>query len=113
MLFVEAGGYSEPSLWDKEAWAWKKKEGVQHPAFGGARENLWLLSHDVWGDPASDGLAGVCEPRGGDGVCEVAWTQVANRGAIFIARRTALRTREVERNYPMGRGSARSAVRKF
>jgi len=38
MLFVEAGGYSEPSLWDKEAWAWKKKEGVQHRLFGGARE---------------------------------------------------------------------------
>ena len=42
MLFVEAGGYSEPSLWDKEAWAWKKKEGVQHPAFWRRAGNLWL-----------------------------------------------------------------------
>jgi iron(II)-dependent oxidoreductase len=42
MLFVEAGGYSEPSLWSKEAWAWKKKEGVQHPAFWRRAGNLWL-----------------------------------------------------------------------
>ena len=42
MLFVEAGGYSEPSLWDKDGWAWKKKEGVQHPAFWRREGNLWL-----------------------------------------------------------------------
>jgi iron(II)-dependent oxidoreductase len=42
MLFVEAGGYSEPSLWEKEAWAWKKKEDVQHPAFWRRAGNLWL-----------------------------------------------------------------------
>ncbi len=101
MLFVEAGGYSEPSLWDKEAWAWKKKEGVQHP-----------VSHDVWGDPASDGLAGVCEPRGGDGVCEVAWTQVANRGAISSrgVRHFGLGSGA---KLPVGRGNAGSAVREF
>jgi hypothetical protein len=28
MLFVQAGGYSEASLWDTEAWAWKSREGV-------------------------------------------------------------------------------------
>src|SRR6202023_1344984 len=33
MSFVQAGGYSTASLWSEEAWAWKKKEGVQHPAF--------------------------------------------------------------------------------
>ena len=42
MLFVQAGGYSEPALWDKDAWAWKKKEGVQHPAFWRRAGNLWL-----------------------------------------------------------------------
>jgi len=42
MLFVDAGGYSAPSLWDEEAWAWKKKEGVQHPAFWRRAGNLWL-----------------------------------------------------------------------
>jgi ergothioneine biosynthesis protein EgtB len=42
MLFVQAGGYSEPSLWDKEAWAWKKKEGVQHPVFWRRAGNLWV-----------------------------------------------------------------------
>jgi iron(II)-dependent oxidoreductase len=41
MLFVEAGGYSEPSLWDKAAWAWKIKDGVQHPAFWRRAGNLW------------------------------------------------------------------------
>lgn len=42
MLFVESGGYSEASLWDKEAWTWKKKENVQYPAFWRRAGNLWL-----------------------------------------------------------------------
>jgi gamma-glutamyl hercynylcysteine S-oxide synthase len=42
MLFVQAGGYSEPSLWGKEAWAWKDREGVQHPVFWRRAGNLWL-----------------------------------------------------------------------
>ena len=41
-LFMQAGGYSEPSLWEKDAWEWKKKEGVQHPAFWRRAGNLWL-----------------------------------------------------------------------
>lgn len=42
MSFVQAGGYSAASLWSDEAWAWKKKEGVQHPAFWRRAGNLWL-----------------------------------------------------------------------
>ena len=42
MLFLESGGYSTPSLWDKDAWDWKKKENVQHPAFWQRAGNLWV-----------------------------------------------------------------------
>lgn len=42
MLFVQSGGYEEPSLWDHEAWSWKKKHHVQHPAFWQRSGNLWL-----------------------------------------------------------------------
>lgn len=42
MAFVQAGGYSNQSLWSDEAWAWIKKEGAQHPAFWRRAGNLWL-----------------------------------------------------------------------
>jgi iron(II)-dependent oxidoreductase len=42
MSFVQAGGYSESSLWDKESWEWKEKEGVRHPAFWRRAGNLWV-----------------------------------------------------------------------
>ena len=42
MLFMESGGYSAASLWDKDAWDWKKKENVQHPAFWKRAGNLWV-----------------------------------------------------------------------
>jgi ergothioneine biosynthesis protein EgtB len=43
MSFVQAGGYSEPSLWSDEAWAWKEKEGVQHhPVFWRRAGSLWV-----------------------------------------------------------------------
>jgi iron(II)-dependent oxidoreductase len=43
MSFVQAGGYSEPSLWSNEAWAWKEKEGVQHhPVFWRRAGSLWV-----------------------------------------------------------------------
>ena len=42
MLFMQSGGYDEPSLWDQEAWAWKKQHGIQHPAFWHRSGNLWL-----------------------------------------------------------------------
>jgi gamma-glutamyl hercynylcysteine S-oxide synthase len=42
VTFVQAGGYAEPSLWSDEAWAWKKRERVQHPMFWRRAGNLWL-----------------------------------------------------------------------
>jgi len=42
LRFVQAGGYENRSLWSDEAWAWKAKEGVQHPMFWGREGNLWV-----------------------------------------------------------------------
>jgi ergothioneine biosynthesis protein EgtB len=42
MSFLQAGGYSESTLWSHEAWAWKNKERVQHPAFWRRAGNLWM-----------------------------------------------------------------------
>jgi len=42
LRFIQAGGYENPALWDKEAWAWKEKEGVEHPAFWKRDGNLWM-----------------------------------------------------------------------
>ena len=33
LRFVEAGGYTERSLWPAEAWRWLQQDGVGHPAF--------------------------------------------------------------------------------
>lgn len=42
LRFIQAGGYENPTLWSKEAWEWKEKEGVQHPAFWKRDGNLWM-----------------------------------------------------------------------
>lgn len=42
LRFIEAGGYQDRSLWSEEAWTWKKKEGVEHPAFWSREGNLWM-----------------------------------------------------------------------
>src|SRR5439155_1547292 len=42
LRFVQARGYENRSLWSDEAWAWKAKEGVQHPMFWGREGNLWV-----------------------------------------------------------------------
>jgi ergothioneine biosynthesis protein EgtB len=42
LRFMQAGGYENPSLWSKEAWDWKKKESVEHPAFWKRGGNLWM-----------------------------------------------------------------------
>ena len=31
--FVNAGGYTQPALWDDEGWSWVQAERIQHPAF--------------------------------------------------------------------------------
>src|SRR5260370_24079027 len=42
LRFMQAGGYENRSLWSDEAWAWKKKEGVEHPMFWRREGNLWI-----------------------------------------------------------------------
>jgi ergothioneine biosynthesis protein EgtB len=44
LRFVQAGGYENHSLWSEEAWDWKEKEGVEHPAFWKRDGNLWMYS---------------------------------------------------------------------
>ena len=41
LSFVEAGGYTNRSLWSDEGWTWIQQERVQHPAF-------WVRSGDRW-----------------------------------------------------------------
>ena len=42
LRFIQAGGYENAALWSAEAWDWKQKEGVEHPAFWKRDGNLWL-----------------------------------------------------------------------
>jgi len=42
LRFMQAGGYEDRSLWSAEAWSWKEKEGIAHPAFWKRDGNLWL-----------------------------------------------------------------------
>jgi gamma-glutamyl hercynylcysteine S-oxide synthase len=42
LRFIQAGGYQNRALWSDEAWAWKKKEGIDHPAFWKREGNLWV-----------------------------------------------------------------------
>src|SRR5713101_5659500 len=42
LRFMQAGGYENRSLWSDEAWAWKAKDGIEHPIFWGREGNLWL-----------------------------------------------------------------------
>jgi ergothioneine biosynthesis protein EgtB len=42
LRFLQAGGYENRSLWSEEAWAWKTKEGVEHPMFWRRDGNLWI-----------------------------------------------------------------------
>jgi len=42
LRFLQAGGYENRSLWREEAWAWKQKEGIEHPMFWRREGNLWV-----------------------------------------------------------------------
>lgn len=39
--FIEAGGYSEGSLWTEEAFRWLSREKIEKPAFWARRSNRW------------------------------------------------------------------------
>ena len=49
LLFMQAGGYANESLWSDEAWAWKKKERIEHPTFWQRSGNLWTY-RTMFGD---------------------------------------------------------------
>jgi ergothioneine biosynthesis protein EgtB len=42
LRFIQAGGYQNRSLWSSEAWAWRTKEGIEHPKFWKREGNLWV-----------------------------------------------------------------------
>jgi len=42
LRFMQAGGYENPALWSDQAWAWKAKEGIEHPMFWRREGNLWI-----------------------------------------------------------------------
>jgi gamma-glutamyl hercynylcysteine S-oxide synthase len=43
--FMEAGGYERRDLWSGDAWEWKNKQGISHPAFWAA---FWKKTGDRW-----------------------------------------------------------------
>ena len=49
LLFVQSGGYANASLWSDDAWAWKKKERIEHPGFWRGSGNLWMY-RTMFGD---------------------------------------------------------------
>jgi gamma-glutamyl hercynylcysteine S-oxide synthase len=49
MLFMQAGGYTDRSIWTDEGWAWKQKENVQYPSFWRRAGNLWMY-RTMFGD---------------------------------------------------------------
>jgi ergothioneine biosynthesis protein EgtB len=42
LRFLQAGGYQNRALWSADAWAWRKKENIEHPLFWRRDGNLWL-----------------------------------------------------------------------
>ncbi|HYL83278.1 MAG TPA: SUMF1/EgtB/PvdO family nonheme iron enzyme [Candidatus Angelobacter sp.] len=43
LRFIQGGGYENRSLWSAEAWAWRKKENIEHPMFWRRDGNLWVF----------------------------------------------------------------------
>ncbi len=41
LRFLQAGGYSDATLWRAEDWAWKEKNQIEHPSFWEREGNLW------------------------------------------------------------------------
>jgi gamma-glutamyl hercynylcysteine S-oxide synthase len=51
LRFIEARGYENRALWSAEAWAWKEKEKIQHPAFwrrAGLKREGRRRESDTW-----------------------------------------------------------------
>ncbi len=41
LKFIEAGGYQDPSLWQKDGWDWTRQQEIRHPAFWTKRGSEW------------------------------------------------------------------------
>ena len=82
LQFMQAGGYQNRSLWSDEAWKWKNEaEDCSTRHSGGAKEVCGCIARCL-ANPVAAGLAGVCEPRGSDGLREVARAKLPKRRAI-------------------------------
>jgi gamma-glutamyl hercynylcysteine S-oxide synthase len=42
LLFMDAGGYENKSLWSDDGWAWKKQNHIKHPTFWRRDGSLWV-----------------------------------------------------------------------
>jgi ergothioneine biosynthesis protein EgtB len=49
LLFMQAGGYTDKTLWDADGWAWRKQAGVDHPTFWRRNGSLWMY-RTMFGD---------------------------------------------------------------
>jgi ergothioneine biosynthesis protein EgtB len=47
--FIEAGGYSEPSLWLSDGWTWVREQGIEAPLY-------WVREEGGWSRFGLDGL---------------------------------------------------------
>ena len=45
--FIDAGGYSNRSLWSDEGWDWVSREGVSHPAFWSSMDHWRGMFEDI------------------------------------------------------------------
>jgi gamma-glutamyl hercynylcysteine S-oxide synthase len=39
--FIDAGGYARAELWTPDAWAWRSREGIDHPLFWERHDGEW------------------------------------------------------------------------
>jgi iron(II)-dependent oxidoreductase len=49
LLFMQAGGYTDKTLWDTDGWTWRKQAGVEHPTFWRRNGSLWMY-RTMFGD---------------------------------------------------------------
>jgi gamma-glutamyl hercynylcysteine S-oxide synthase len=49
LLFMQAGGYTDKTLWDAEGWAWHQQSGTNHPTFWRRNGSLWTY-RTMFGD---------------------------------------------------------------
>ncbi len=82
LLFMQAGGYTDKTLWDAEGWAWRSAIGNQPPDVLAAQRQLVDVPHDVRRHPVADGLARVRQSRGSVGLCEVAGAEATHRRTV-------------------------------